>query len=109
MNDRLLKRMILEAIQEVLSEGKGKPDMGYHGQKSSSGDAHEKSMKLTGKGKIYKYVLENEPIDVEDFEDKYNKHPREVFDKGEFKVVGGKLSLTVKGRDRTEAMVGKSV
>ena len=110
MNDRLLKRLILEAIQEVLSEGEGRYEkMGYHGQKSSSGDAHEKSMKLTGKGKIYKYVLENEPIDVEDFEAKYNKHPREVFDKGEFKVVGGKLSLTVKGRDRTEAMVGKSV
>ena len=113
MNDRILKRLILEAIQEVLAEGEGKPGryekIGYHGQKSSSGDAHEKSMKLTGRGKIYKHVLDNEPIDVKTFEKKYGKHPREIFDKGEFKVVGGQLSLTVKGRDRTKAMVGKSV
>ena len=100
MNDRILKRLILETIQEVLGES----EFGR-----SSGDAHEKSMKLTDKGKIYKYVLENEPIDVKKFEHKYNKHPREVLDKGEFKIVGGKLSLTIKGRERTEAMVGKSV
>ena len=33
MNDRLLKRMILEAIQEVLNEGEGRYEkMGYHGR-----------------------------------------------------------------------------
>jgi hypothetical protein len=89
MNDRLLKKLILETIQEVLGEG-------------------EKVAKLTHTGKALKYLYDNkEGVDIDAFKKKFGEDIVSKLPKNEYiaSQKTGKIRLTRKGISRTEGLL----
>ena len=92
MNDRLLKKLILETIQDVLSE--------------------EKTAKLTPMGKMLKYLYDHqEGVDIDSFKSKFGKDAVSKLPKGEYiaSEKTNKIRLTRKGISRTKDLLDMSV
>jgi len=101
MNDRLLKRLILEAIQEVLSESEYE-----HGRGTSWDKKTGKTSKLTHAGKALKYLYSHkEGVDVDSFKDKFGDDIVSKLSKGEYIIKNDEIRLTRKGISNVKGML----